>query len=637
MADNLTSEDTKHWTETPQPLGGLIRVDGKTFRFMGADPEEVPAMKQVSLTVTPTLTIYDFEAAGVSLRLTFLTPAFAADLDVLSRPVTYVIWSVKQAAGTPRTVDVYLDATSQMAVNDFDQKVHWSRIRSGGVSALRVGSAAQEVLARSGDNLRIDWGHFYLALPPASGAELAVDTSAMQMQFARTGKLPDTDLLEPAARYRRDWVTLAAAWTSLRLNARPVEGWAMFAYDDVYAIQYLERNLRPWWRRGGMGIGVLLQRSAAEFGNLHRKAVEYDQALTKRLIQAGGERYASIAILAYRQALAAHKLVVDLDGTPLYFSKENSSNGCIATVDVTYPSAPLFLALSPRLMRAMLQPVLDYSSLERWRFPFAPHDLGQYPLANGQRYGGAEASAEGQMPVEESGNMLILAAALVKAEGSADLARRYWPLLSKWAAYLRQKGMDPENQLSTDDFSGYLAHNANLSIKAIVALGAYAQLANTLNKPAIGKDYMDAARSMAIRWTDLARDGDRYKLAFDKPGTWSQKYNLVWDRVLGLGLFPNDVAVIEMAHYRRIQNKYGLPLDNRETYAKLDWLLWTATLTGDKSDFDALVGPAFDFLNESPSRVPMSDLYYTTDGRHRKYRARSVVGGVFMPLLNPIH
>jgi hypothetical protein len=302
-------------------------------------------------------------------------------------------------------------------------------------------------------------------------------------------------------------------------------------------------------------------------------------------------------------------------------------------VDVFYPSAPLFVLLSPELLKAQLRPILDYASLPRWRWPFAPHDLGQYPLANGQVYGGGEKTEERQMPVEESGNMLILAAALAKSEGNAQFAGKYWPVLSKWAAYLKEKGLDPENQLCTDDFAGHLAHNTNLSLKAIIALGAYAQMAEALGKNQEAASYRKAASEMAAKWGPMANDGDHYRLAFDRPGTWSQKYNLVWDRLLGMNLFPPDIARTEIAYYKTRQNKYGLPLDNRETYTKLDWIIWTATLAENQQDFEQLTDSVYRFLNESPSRVPMTDWYWTTEGKQRGFQARSVVGGVFIKAL----
>jgi hypothetical protein len=218
-------------------------------------------------------------------------------------------------------------------------------------------------------------------------------------------------------------------------------------------------------------------------------------------------------------------------------------------------------------------------------------------------------------------------------EGNPGFASTYWPQLEKWAAYLKDKGFDPENQLCTDDFAGHLAHNVNLSAKAICGLGSFAKLCEMRGDKAKAEEYFKLAREFAQRWVKEAKDGEKFRLAFDKPGSWSQKYNLIWDRILGLNLFPAEVARQEMDYYKTIQNKYGLPLDNRQAYTKLDWILWTATLTQNRADFEALVDPVYRFLQETPDRSPMTDWYQTRDARKVGFTARPVVGGVFAQML----
>jgi hypothetical protein len=294
----------------------------------------------------------------------------------------------------------------------------------------------------------------------------------------------------------------------------------------------------------------------------------------------------------------------------------------------------MFLLLNPALLKGMTTPILEYAQNSgRWHFPFAPHDLGTYPKANGQVYGGGERNERNQMPVEESGNILILVAALAKADGNADYAKKYWPTLEKWAAYLKEKGLDPENQLCTDDFAGHLAHNTNLSLKAIVALRAFAELEDmTTGKPG-ASSYHAVAKEMAAKWQQMAADGDHYKLTFDKSGTWSQKYNLVWDKLLKYDLFPKAVREKEVAYYKTKLNKYGLPLDNRKTYTKLDWIFWSATLADNEQDFQALIDPSYTWANETTSRVPLTDWYDTVSGKKSGFQARSVVGGLFIKML----
>jgi Domain of unknown function (DUF1793) len=145
--------------------------------------------------------------------------------------------------------------------------------------------------------------------------------------------------------------------------------------------------------------------------------------------------------------------------------------------------------------------------------------------------------------------------------------------------------------------------------------------------------YGKLAADFASQWAKMAKDSDHYRLAFDKPDTWSQKYNLVWDTLLGYKLFPNAVAEAEIKFYESKLERFGLPLDNRKDYTKLDWELWTATLAESQTDFQALLTPIYNWLNESPSRVPLTDWYWTTDGKQAGFQARSVVGGVYIKML----
>jgi hypothetical protein len=645
-ADHLADADTIHWTGKPHRLASLVRVDGRAYRVMGAEPRRisaatpegvrttvVQAFPQTSLSVLPTRTIYKFEGAGVALTLTFLTPALPEDLDLLSRPVTYLTWEFHAVDGKEHEVQLYFDASAELAVNQPSQQVVWSSEKVGDLKVLKVGSKEQPVLAKKGDDLRIDWGYLYLAVP-SSGTPVTqvAERGALESGFAaKPGSLAQLPALEQPTT-----AGLPAAAVSFdlgKVSAKPVTRWLVLAYDDLFSIQYMKQNLRPYWRRNGWEAGDLLKAAAKDYAALLKRCAAFDDELMADLSRAGGEKYAKLCALAYRQCFAAGKFVADANGQPLSFCKENHSNGCIATSDVFYPMAPQFLFFGPSLTKSFLVPFMNYAASDRWKFPFAPHDLGTYPKANGQVYGDGERGVNNQMPVEESGNLLCLIAALAQMEGHANFASLYWKQLEQWAEYLKQKGFDPENQLCTDDFAGHLAHNVNLSAKAICGLGAFAKLCELRGDQAKADEYFRLGRDFAAQWVKAADEGDHFRLAYDRPGTWSQKYNLVWDRVLGLNLFPAEVLRKEMDYYRKIQNKYGLPLDNRETYTKLDWILWTATLTQNRGDFETLVNPVFRFLNETPDRSPMTDWYQTKTARKVGFTARPVVGGVFMQML----
>ena len=194
-------------------------------------------------------------------------------------------------------------------------------------------------------------------------------------------------------------------------------------------------------------------------------------------------------------------------------------------------------------------------------------------------------------------------------------------------------GQDPENQLCTDDFAGHWAHNANLSVKAIMGIAGYSEIARMLGFNDVADEYATIAKKMAVKWEEMANEGDHYRLAFDREDTWSQKYNMIWDKMWNLNLFPNNVIGKEINYYLTKQNPYGLPLDSRKDYTKSDWIMWTAAMSSDQATFEKFVDPLYKYVNETISRVPISDWYDTKTNQMTGFKARSVIGGHWMKVL----
>ncbi|MGH9404999.1 MAG: glutaminase domain-containing protein [Terriglobia bacterium] len=630
FADHLTYDATRHWTGAPMTMQSLVRIDGKTYRIMGDEPRNIEPARQVSLRAFPTRTIYVFQAGGVGIELTFLTPDLPNDLDVLSRPVTYLTWTVHSIDGKEHQVSIYYGSSAELVANAPDEPVGASQQSFSGLDVLKLGTAAQPVLSTAGDRVRINWGYLYVAAPhseaPASGfGSQRSLTRSFISQVGRPGGVAGGAIANP--RPARGLAT-AFDFALGDVGAAPVSRHLILAYDEIYPIEYFHRRLKPWWQHSGATVDELLETAERDYPQLAARSRAFDEKLMKALTQAGGPEYADVAALAYRQAFAANKLAIGPQGQPLMFLKEISSCGCAQTADVIYPESPILLFLNPKLLEYSLAPLLDYARSGQWPYPYAPHDLGTYPIDNARVPSKMES-----MPVEETGNMLLMIAGLAKAEGNAAFAGNYWPLLSRWADYLKQNGLDPGDQLCTDDFTGLLAHNSNLALKAVEALGSYAMLADMLGKKPEAEAYWALARQDAKKWMQRANDGDHTRLAYDLPGTWSQKYNLVWDRVLGLNLFPPRLAASELAYYQAHATPFGFPLDSRSGFTKLDWESWCAALATSPQQFRAAFAGVYHFAQATPTRVPLSDWYWTVDGTQTGFQARPVVGGAFMWML----
>ena len=634
--DLLADSFPVHWTGTVNALVSYVKVDGKNFRLMGKPTglaQDVEAMKQTDVSVRATNTTYSFEDAGIKLTLRFTNPNLPDDLDVFSRPATYVAWTAVSTDGKEHNVKVYFDASAELCVNTPDQEVVFKEESTESLNVLSFGTKDQPVLQRKGDNVRIDWGRFFVAVEKDAATTSVGSHIASRDSFLDNGALLQKSDVSFPRRCNDEWPVLGALFDFGAVGAKAVEKRLILAYDDEYSLIYLREKLKPYWRENGTDALGMLELANAQYADLTKRSADFDADLWARCVKVGGEKYASLCSIAYPQSIAAHKLVRRSNGKLMLVSKENFSNGCAATVDILYPTSPIFIVYSAELLKATMTPTLEYAASGQWKFPFASHDVGTYPILNGQAYGGGERSEDNQMPVEETANILILIDVVARAEGNTQYADEYWPVLRTWAEYLLDKGLDPANQLCTDDFAGHLAHNANLSIKAIVALAAYADLCDRKGLDVSAERYRMKAEEFAKKWMELADAKDHYKLAFDREDTWSIKYNIVWDKLLDLKLFPSEVVEKELAYYKTKINSFGVPLDNRADYTKLDWEVWTATLANDREGFDSIMNSVYEYVDKTESRVPLSDWYFTSDAKQRGFQARAVVGGVFIKLL----
>jgi len=611
--DRLTDVDTAHWAGAVKRLRAAVSVDGQAYRILGLG--DTPALTTVEQRITATSTYVTMEGSGIRAQLQFTSPLLPADPDLMSTPITII--SVKAEAIDGKNHQLALDfkAYNELTYDAGSPELFRDAYSWCGMTLAWVGQKRQGLLCHSGDHITIDWG--YLMLASHSAVEAQEDGLAAS----------------------------AKGENSVTMNL-------YLGYDDVASIDYFGVPTKAWYARNGK----TLPDAMAEFDQNREKILADCAAMDARVdadaMARGGEDYALLCAAAFRQCIAAHKLIADENGKMVLLSKEDDSNGCIGTVDVSYPSTPLFLKYNPELVRALCRPVMRFAKLPVWEFDFAPHDVGRYPHANGQVYALKRRVENGdvypphylypagtgvyddryQMPVEECGNMILMLSAAAFFDGDFAMSESDKALLARWAQYLERYGEDPGEQLCTDDFAGHLARNVNLSAKAITGLAVYARLLDAWGQKDEAKAMDQNAKTMAASWLKRCAKADGTALTFDGNG-WSMKYNLVWDKVMSLGLLSDDFYKAEIASYIPRMNVYGLPLDSRKAYTKADWILWTAAMTDDRKVFDCFTAPMVRFLRESGSRVAFSDWYNTETGLYEHFIARSVIGGIFMPLL----
>ena len=642
--DTLNGSDTVFWQGTPHRAFGFVRFGGKTYCFLGRRDDAEP-LRQTGVEVSAFETKYSFASEAFSLTVRFVSPLLPHDLRILSCPVAYTVYEVTPAKEMPEDFSFALLLDEDFCYGAKRAPVVGGVLPLGGYEAAFMTRRRNLLSSDTSDTYAPDWGYTYL-----SGEECFFITEAALNRYVAEGK----------AEYLR-----AANERSLAMSVnRAPRGVLMTAFDDLISVFYFGEWLKGYFFRNGATIVDAMDWAYKNAEDILDKCEQFDLGL-RRDCEKVGRDYYPLAAAALRQCMGGHKLVQNAKGELLFLSKECDSNGCIGTADISYPSMPLFLLYNPELVSAMMRGIYAFARMPVWTFGFAPHDLGTYPWCSGQVYGLNDAdekygcgmngvywgqgprtqqmlylrpaasnvyNKELQMPVEECGNMLIMAAAVIRAGGDTKLTAQNFDLLEKWVVYLEKYGLKPENQLCTDDFAGHMAGNVNLAIKALVGIESFSIVCRALKMEERAAEYEEKAAAFAAALKRETGDGVM-PLAYGQEGTYSLKYNILFDKLFGFDLIGQEICERETAYYIEKRNRFGTPLDTRENYTKSDWLLWCAALTDEKEKAEMLYAPVVSYLKESPVRLPFGDWYRTEKGDIVHFINRTVQGGIFAPLL----
>lgn len=647
--EQLNEMNTQTWFGETKKIYGLLKSKGETYCFMGDSSFfasfGVKKAKQTKLEVTAFSTDYEFACDKTLLKLRFVSPLPLTDLRLLSMPVCYMDYEIIGDVNA----EISLFVSETISYNDraetADKRTRGGVMNLDGFESAFVGLVRQMPLSVTGDLVGADWGYFYLAAQKA----WYTDERSM-LAYAANGSTAFE--AEGETRY------ICALHTAS-------SGAILLGYDDRVSIDYFGDYLKGYYLENN-SITDALSEVWTQRASIEKTLKAFEEDIVARA-QRYGKAYERVLFASLRQSIAAHKLVKDKNGEILWLSKECASNGCIGTVDVSYPSMPLYLLYNPELVKGMMRPIVKFAKMPVWSYDFAPHDVGTYPVCGGQVYATLQEKnkyhakiGEGgfwctvkthfpfyllpenynlyefkmQMPVEECANMLIMFLAAYRADGDISFFEENKDLCAKWVKYLVKYGLKPGNQLCTDDFAGHLENNLNLAIKATVGIAAYAQMLFAVGETQKSNELREIAESFAGEISRFGEEKTHLPLTWDSAeDTFSLKYNFAFDKLLGLNLFNGDLFEREVDYYLSKAERYGVPLDNRKMYSKSDWLMWVACLTRDMQKRQALIALLDEYLRSTPDRVPFSDWYETQSGTHHEFMARSVQGGCFILLI----
>ncbi|KAE8334213.1 hypothetical protein BDV24DRAFT_156993 [Aspergillus arachidicola] len=593
-----------------------IRVDGLTYTWMGSLPG-TPTVNQTSYEYTSTSSVFSMRVGDmVGMKITFLSPITPDDLRRQSLIFSYLSVEVESIDGNHHDIQVYSDISAEWVSGDRNATAQWDYgVTDAGVAYHKIYRQTQHPLSEF--NEQAEWGEWYWATEDGDGMTYQSGADAdVRGAFAETGMLANSNDMV----YRSistNWPVFAFS-RDLGLVKTSASMLFSIGLAQDSAIQYSGKPegttfMPSLWKSYFSNATAALELFHHDYNTATALSKNLDSQIAKDSIKAAGQDYLTITSLTVRQVFAA----VQLTGTtedPYIFMKEISSNGNTNTVDVVFPAHPIFLYMNPELLKLLLKPIFEIQENGKYPNTFAMHDIGaHYPNATGHPDGKDE-----EMPLEECGNMVIMALAYAMKAKDNDYLSQHYSILKKWTTYLVKDALYPANQISTDDFAGPLANQTNLALKGIIGIQAMAVISNRTLHPDDAVNYSRVAKDYILKWQTLSvlrnANPPHTTLSYGANETYGLLYNLTF--------------------YPTVKTKYGVSLDTRHSYTKADWELFAAAIASvDTRDMfhKALVS----WMNGTPSNRAFTGLYDTTTGDYPgvTFIARPVVGGAFALLV----
>ncbi|GAA6018449.1 hypothetical protein JCM11491_007002 [Sporobolomyces phaffii] len=655
----LTGQWARHWPVRwgpysakgfRLPWSGMIRVDGKTFEFLGAPISSSSALedstaiaKQTAFDFTATRSIFSFEAGGVDFNVTFLSPVTPNDDIKTSLPFSYLAIDIDSAALQKHKISLYSDIGGEWASGDSSVEIVWDFVVHKGVGFHSVARKDQQLFAEYAE--QAEWGQTIYATDSTRAIGASGSAQDLRSRFVAKGSLDGTF----DSRYRKiddDEPVFGFSLPLTHDHSRAVFTIGHVRHPYVnYVTPHGQVSLEGFWTTRFSRYEDAIAFFDLDYPRALSAAIRFDAQVRRDARRVSGDNYAAIVELSTRQAFATFELTTgvnddyEVDNTKtMGWLKEISSNGDMSTIDVIFPLHPILLYTNPTLLALLLEPLLAYTHSGLYPNRWPVHDLGTYPNATGYNGGNDE-----PMPVEEAGNMLWMALSYYQVTSDLPWVEKHYEVLKSWTTFLVDDGLLPANQLSTDDFAGQLANQTNLAVKAIVGIGAMAELANQTGRWTDWIHYRSVAKAYVEEWwklamVDLEGPHPHAKLAYQEPESWGTLYNLFGDRILSLDLFPKELYEHQAKFYKTKREKFGVPLDSRHYWAKTDWQLFAAASTPHAPTRDMLIDDLVSFLKAGKVDAAFPDLYETPTGNWPgeegydwgiRFIARPVSGGHF--------